>query len=175
LYGQKAIDLFFADETTLSMDPCLPYGWQLKGETIGILPRRDKKINLLVFFQVDNTAVTYQTKVNMTTRFIIESINHFCAQLTKPTVLVLDNAPTHTSEAFLAEVDKWHKQDLYIFFLPRYCPHLNKAETYWRKLKYEWLQAEDYLHFDLFQDKLNTILAGIGTQYTIHFKEQINL
>jgi transposase len=175
LYRQQEIDLFLGDESTLSMDPCLPYSWQEKGETIGILPRKDKKINLLGFLQTDNTAITYQTKANMNSAFIIDSINHFCKQLTKPTVLVLDNAPTHTSEAFLAEVDNWHKQELYLFFLPRYCPHLNKAEIYWRKLKYEWLKAEDYLSFNCFQAKLNTILAGIGTQYNIRFKEQINL
>jgi transposase len=175
LYKLKAIDLFFGDEACLSMDPCLPYGWQAKGETIGILPRKDKKINLLGFFQTDNSAITYQTKQNVNSQFIIDSIHHFCGQLTKPTVLVLDNAPTHTSEAFLAEVEKWQEKDLYVFFLPRYCPHLNKAEIYWRKLKYEWLKAEDYLSFDCFQAKLNTILAGIGTQYNIRFKEQINL
>jgi transposase len=159
----------------LSMDPCLSYGWQPKGETIGILPRKDKKINLLGFFQTDNTAITYQTKQNVNSKFIIDSIHHFCGQLTKLTVLVLDNATTHTSDAFLAEVEKWRQKDLYIFFLPRYCPHLNKAEIYWRKLKDEWLQAEDYLSFDCFQAKLNIILAGIGTQYKIRFKEQFNL
>jgi transposase len=157
------------------MDPCLPYGWQLKGETIGILPRKDKKINLLGFFQVDNTAITYQTEQNITSRFVIDSINHFCGQLTRPTVVVLDNAPTHRSDAFLVKVEEWHKHDLYIFFLPRYCPHLNKAEVYWRKLKYEWLKAEDYLSFGHFRQKLNTILAGIGTQYNIRFKEQLNV
>jgi hypothetical protein len=62
LYKQKQIDQFFGDETCLSMDPCLPYGWQVKGETIGILPCKDKKINLLGFFQTDNSAITYQTQ-----------------------------------------------------------------------------------------------------------------
>jgi transposase len=157
------------------MDPCLPYGWQPKGETIGILPGKNKKINLLGFFQIDNTAITYQTQKNVNSKFIIDSIHQFCGHLTKPTVLVIDNAPTHTSEAFLAEVENWQQKDLYIFFLPTYCPHLNKAETYWRKLKYEWLQAEDYLNFDCFQEKVGTILARIGTQYNIRFKEQFNL
>jgi transposase len=171
LYKQQQIDLFFGDQACVSMDPCLPYGWQLKGETIGILPRKDKKINLLGFFQADNTAITYQSKQNITSDFIIDSINHFCQQINKPTVLVMDNAPTHRSQAFLAHIEKWYEKDLYIFFLPRYCPHLNKAETYWRKLKYEWLKAEDYLHFDCFQKQLNTILAGIGTEYNIYFKQ----
>ena len=40
---------------------------------------------------------------------------------------------------------------------------------------HEWLQAKDYLSLDCFQDTLNTILAGIGTQYNIRFKEQFNL
>jgi hypothetical protein len=55
--------------------------------------------------------------------------------------------------------------------LARYCTHLNEAAIYCRKLKYEWLKAEEYLDYAHFQHKLNTILAGIGTRYNIRFKE----
>jgi hypothetical protein len=48
LYEHKAFDLFFGDESTLSIEPYLPYGWQPKGGTISILPDKDKKINSLL-------------------------------------------------------------------------------------------------------------------------------
>ena len=155
------------------MNPCLPYAWQQKAETVSIFPQKDKKINLLGFFQVDNTAIIYQTSANVTSAFIIDSINDFCQYVVKPTVVVVDNAPTHTSELVMAQLEKWQQKDLFVFFLPPYSPHLNKAETYWRKLKYEWLKAEDYLDFQRFKHKINDILAHIGTHYTINFKEHI--
>lgn len=91
----------------------------------------------------------------------------------KPTVLVLDNAPTHRSEKFLAAVEKWMQQDLYIFFLPKYSPHLNLAETYWRKAKYEWLRPSDYGSLRKFKKKIKHIFNHIGLEYTIQFHQMV--
>ncbi|MDT5262249.1 MAG: hypothetical protein QOC61_1253 [Acidobacteriota bacterium] len=46
LYPAGRIDLYFGDESTFSMNPCLPYGWSPKGERIEIFPQREKKVNL---------------------------------------------------------------------------------------------------------------------------------
>ena len=133
------IDLYFGDESAFSMNPKLPYGWSPKGERIKIFPRRDKKINLFGIFRPDNFCLTYESAENINSDFLIRSIDDFTSYLEKPTVLVLDNAPTHRSEKFLAAVERWMEKGLYIFFLPKYSPHLNLAETFWRKAKYEWL------------------------------------
>ena len=85
------------------MNPCLPYGWHAKGETVGIV---------------------------------------------------------------------LHRKGLYLFFLPKYSPHLNLAETFWRKAKYEWLKPADYLSFEKFKEKVIEIFANNGTKYLIKFKEQ---
>jgi transposase len=53
---------------------------------------------------------------------------------TKPTVLVLDNGPIHTSKATtaaLAARAHW----LTIEWLPKYAPELNDIEGVWRDLK----------------------------------------
>jgi len=85
--------------------------------------------------------------------------------------LVLDNAPTHRSEKFIAQMEKWMEQDLYIFFLPKYSPHLNIAETFWRKAKYEWLRSGDYDTFGKFKKKIRAIFTGIGSEYKIAFSQ----
>jgi len=72
----------------------------------------------------------------------------------KPTVLVLCNAPTHRWEKFLTAIDSWMEKDLYVFFLPKYSPHLNLAENFWCKAKYEWLRPADYGSFAKYKKKV---------------------
>jgi hypothetical protein len=138
---------------------------------IRLFPQRDKKLNLFGIFSVENIAVTYQTKANINSEFLIRSIDDFCKYLEKPTVLVLDNATVHRSNLFQEQIVRWQEKDLYIFFLPKYSPHLNKAETYWRKAKYEWLKPSDYASFAKYKRKIKEIFNGIRLQYKVNFKD----
>jgi transposase len=171
LYLGQRIDLYFGDESTFSMNAVLPYGWSPKGERVEIFPQRDKKVNLFGIFRPDNFCVTYESAGNINSEFLIKAIDDFCRYVDKPTVLVLDNAPTHRSELFVRQLEKWMAKDLYVFFLPRYSPHLNKAETYWRKAKYEWLRPRDYGSFAKFKKKVHHIFNEIGSEYKVTFKE----
>ena len=66
-------------------------------------------------------------------QFVIDSINNWAETITKPTILVLDNAPIHKAKIFQEKMIQWQEKNLYIFFLPAYSPHLNRIETLWRK------------------------------------------
>ncbi len=149
----------------------LPYGWSPKGERIEIFPQRDKKVNLFGVFRADNFCVTYQSAGNINSDFLIQSIDDFCRYVDKPSVLILDNAPTHRSRKFLAQIEKWMEKDLYIFFLPKYSPHLNLAETFWRKAKYEWLRPIDYGSHSKFKSKIKYNFNNIGLEYKIDFSQ----
>lgn len=171
LFQSNWIDLYFADEATFSMTPVVPYAWQEKGRQIEIFPQRDKKVNLFGIFRPDNVAVTYQSEANINSEFLIRSISDFCQYIEKPTVLVIDNAPVHRSKLFSEQLLKWQEKDLYVFFLPKYSPHLNIAETYWRKAKYEWLKPSDYFSFAKYKRRIKEIFNKIGIDYKIVFKE----
>jgi len=171
LFKTDSIDLYFADESTFSMNPVLPYAWQESGKKIEIFPQRDKKVNLFGIFRPDNVAITYQSEENINAEFLVRSINDFCQYLDKPTVLVIDNAPTHRSKLFSEQLQRWEEKGLYIFFLPKYSPHLNIAEIYWRKAKYEWLRPSDYFSFAKYKRKIKEIFNLIGIHYKIVFKE----
>lgn len=168
------LDLYYADESTFSMNPCLPYGWQAKGETVGIVPNGNRKINLFGIFSSDNFCFTKSSDRNSNADFIISAIQEFAQNLTpgKPAVLVLDNAATHHSRLFQAKSASWQEKGLFVFYLPRYSPHLNLAETFWRKAKYEWLKPTDYFSFEKYKEKVDEIFTNIGTKYRINFKEQ---
>jgi DDE superfamily endonuclease len=171
LFNSGWIDLYFADESTFSMVPSLPYAWQERGKPLEIFPQRDKKVNLFGIFRPDNVAITYQSQENIDAKFLIQSIDDFCGYLDKPTVVVIDNAPTHRAKLFAEQLERWQEKGLYIFFLPKYSPHLNIAEIYWRKAKYEWLKPSDYFSFAKYKQKIKEIFNGIGIDYKIVFKE----
>ncbi len=50
-------------------------------------------------------------------------------------VVVLDNAPFHTSGMIREREEGWERMGLSLYRLPAYCPHLNLIEGVWRRLK----------------------------------------
>jgi transposase len=63
----------------------------------------------------------------------------------------------------------WRRRGLFVFYLPTYSPHLNIAETVWRKLKYERLTAEDYESQGHLQYAVSLALAAFGKSLKIRF------
>ena len=59
---------------------------------------------------------------------VIHFFNEFCNTIEGPTVVVVDNASIHRSEAFQEELTKWEQEGLWVFYLPEYSPELNPIE-----------------------------------------------
>ena len=90
-------------------------------------------------------------------------------RLEKETWIVLDNAPSHRSQEFEEKIEEWEKRGLKIYFLPTYCPSLNKIEMLWEKIKYDWLSWEAYSSPKNLKQELDSILSQIGSKYLITF------
>jgi len=93
----------------------------------------------------------------------------FSQRLERPALVLVDNAPIHTSNEFGEEIERWQKEDLYVKFLPPYCPELNLIEILWRKIKYEWLPLDAYQSFKTMTEALFDVIRGIGSKYRITF------
>lgn len=52
------------------------------------------------------------------------------------TVVVMDNAPSHTAGVVREREDRWKQRGLSLYRLPSYCPNLNLIEGIWRRLKH---------------------------------------
>lgn len=166
------IDLFFADETGFNLTPNIPYGWQKIGEQLSFTTQRKQVQNTFGLLNVQNKALhTYSTKEkqNVDTDFICQSINDFVSKIRKPTVVILDNAPWHTSDKFIKSINLWNQKDLYIFHLPRYSPHLNLIETLWRQIKYKWLRPKDFNSKTALKKRLKFIFSNFGNFFDIKF------
>lgn len=64
---------------------------------------------------------------------------------------------------------KWNDKDLYLFFLPAYSPHLNLIEMLWRKIKYEWLKADDYLSAKTLKEALYRTVTQYDEEFSMNF------
>lgn len=169
LQEQGFLQLYYYDESGFSLTSALPYAWQKQGKTIEIPAAKGKRINVagLINRQAD---FHYQTHTgHMGSKEVISLLDSFCGKLQQKTVVVVDNAPTHRSKAFMEKVARWQEQDLYIFFLPAYSPELNKIEMLWKKIKYQWLDFNAFLSWQNLQQQLNLILDNIGLKYKFNF------
>jgi hypothetical protein len=139
------IDLYYGDESHVCSQGYVPYGWQFPDEEVCILSEKAYKVNCLGFISRQNQCRWLRREENMDAGVILEYLEQFSFAIQKTTFIVMDNTGIHKAKAIRERIPYWQKRGLYIFFHPHYCPHLNIAETLWRKLKKEWLNPEDYL------------------------------
>ena len=170
------LDLFYFDEAGFNLTPCIPYAWQKKNTSIELFAQRGSTQTVLGFMNKQLDFYAYTKDGSTKSQDVIFCIDHFCQQIrdgkTKahPTILVLDNAPTHTSRLFKERIPYWRDKGLRIEFLPKYSPELNLIEILWRFIKYKWLPFEAYNSKQSLVNELNNILIHIGTTYQINFQ-----
>jgi transposase len=165
------IDVFYGDQSSFSMNPNVPYGWQEKGNYIKIVPSKETPINVLGLLSQQGVLEAYECQGSMTSLAMIAFLDDFLKTRTQRTAVVVDNAPIHKSYEFLEAIKRWEKEELYIFFLPTYSPHLNIIETLWRKIKQEWLKPQDYLNCDTLKKAVVNIICNYDVKYKIKFAQ----
>ncbi len=163
------MDLFYGDESGVSLVPCVPYAWQFSDEQVVIPSERGNAVNCFALLSRDNRIHARLTEETITSAWISEQLDALSLRLTRLTVVVLDNARVHT-KAVKERSAVWQERGLFVFFLPPYSPHLNIAEVLWRKLKYEWLCPEDYANKETLHLAVWQALATVGHSLKIHFQ-----
>lgn len=169
LAAQGHIDLFYADESGVSSEGYVPYGWQFPGENVHIPVEKGFRLNCwgLVSRRSDCRWATSVQAID--SRFVFDQLERFSLELARETFVVLDQARIHTCGLIRSQLSVWQQRGLYVIYLPQYSPHLNLAETLWRKLKKEWLRPEDYICDGTLAYAVNRCLANVGTELVIHY------
>lgn len=171
LEEQGYLQIYYGDESGFNLEPTIAYGWQPAAEYIKIVPTKSKRLNVFGLFSKENQLQAYSSEQTMDANLIITFLDDFALQLKQKTVVVLDNATIHHSQEFEDKIVAWQKQDLYIFYLPAYSPHLNRIETLWRKIKYEWLKPHHYLSWQTLCQAVTDICLKVGHTFNIDFEE----
>jgi len=167
--AQGILDLYYFDESGFCLTPYLPYAWQEKDETIILESAHSKRLNVLGFLSKNNELQAYSRVGPVDSDVVVRCINDFCKDLDKKTVLVMDNAPIHTSETFQDHITSWKEKGLDIFYLPKYAPELNCIEILWRFMKYEWIEFDAYKSWRHLVDYVENVLQNFGDKYKIIF------
>lgn len=169
LEDQNYLHVYFGDESGFCLNPCVPYGWQPCGEHTAIVAQKSPRRNVFGLLSRTNKFEGYDFFGSMRAELMAACLDNFAKKITQKSVVVLDNASFHTADLITNKIEQWQAQDLYIWFLPKYSPHLNTIETLWRKIKYEWLKPHHYESWQSLNDALDEILSNIGVKYTIDF------
>ncbi|MEO1765251.1 MAG: IS630 family transposase [Cyanobacteria bacterium J06629_18] len=166
---QGHIDLFYGDETKVSQEGYVPYGWQFEEEQIAIEASKGRSINCFGLLSRSNQFFYRNREANINAEFIIETLDAFSLSIQKPTVVVLDNARVHTARKVKELFDIWQNRGLYIFYLPPYSPHLNIIERLWKEFKEGWIKPSDYQSPDDLFYAVDRICASIGKNLFVNF------
>jgi transposase len=161
--------LWYDDEAGFPLPQAIPYAWQRVGQRLELASTQGPRQNVLGFFILHNQFPSFAFQGSIDSYTVIPCFELCHQQQQKPTLVVVDNAPIHTSADFEEELERWQRAERYVKFLPPYCPELTLSEILWRKITYEWFPLEAYLHFKTLTASLFKVLKGIGSNYRITF------
>ncbi len=166
---QGELDLYYLDEVGFCLIPCIPYGWQLIGQTQEIASQRSQRLNVLGLMTRSNQLHSYVSTQSITSDVVIACIDTCFPSVNKRTVVVVDGASIHTSDAMYDKRKEWQHRNIEIFQLPSYSPQLNLIEILWRFIKYEWIESSAYRSWHCLVQYVEKVLKEFGKNYVINF------
>ena len=149
--------------------PEVPYAWQDPNDPLLLPSGKTPRINVLGFLNRQNVFSSYIFECSVNSDVVVACFDDFSLTITKPTVVIIDNASIHHSQIFQDEIEKWEKRNLFLYYLPKYSPELNLIEILWKHIKYYWLPISAYKGFSFLREELEKVLTNIGKDYTIAF------
>jgi transposase len=116
------LDLYYFDEAGFSLQPSVPYGWQPEGETTEIPSQRSRQVNVLGFLSLSCRLVPFMVEGSIDTEVVIACFDSFSEKIERPTLVIVDNASSHTSNRFFECMGRWEERGLFFYYLPPHCP-----------------------------------------------------
>jgi transposase len=163
------IDLYHGDESHGCSQGYVPYGWQFPGAAVCVPVEKAYRINCMGFINRKSQYMGIMTAKNIGAETVLQYLEEISFKIQKKTVMIVDNASIHKAKIIKERIPFGQTRGLFITFLTPYSPHLNIAETVWRKLKKEWLNPDDYDDKDKLYYAANRCLANLGIGININF------
>jgi transposase len=132
--GPEAV-ILYADESRLQLLPLVRAMWHWIGQQVRI-PTPGTNVTRALFgaLNIRTGQWVYWVRERMRTDDFLAFLDHLLRAYPQgPILLMVDNFSSHTAHA----VGRWlstHSR-LHLYYLPKYCSHLNPVERIWRQLK----------------------------------------
>jgi transposase len=168
--AQGELDLYYFDETGLNLSPVVPYGWQKIGETHRLSSLSSRNHTVAGFMNKACHFYGFRFEGAATAVTTLKCMEEFLTQITKKTIVILDNASIHRAKLIRDQISQWKQKGLFLQFIPAYSPELNLIERLWKELKYNWLnKPEYYSSTDHLAQDIEQVVRNIGAKYTVNF------
>jgi hypothetical protein len=115
-YRAGFLDLYYFDEAGFMRIPSVGYAWQAEGERIEVVSQRSQTENVLGFLSLSGKFHPFVFRGAIDASVVIDCFDTFSRLIDKETWVVVDKAPTHRSEEFEEQLERWAKRGLHIYF-----------------------------------------------------------
>ena len=162
------IRLLFGDESEALTLPYLAHAWAKRGADLRVeAPGQARRRALLGALDAATGHLIVATSASKRSADFIGLLERLdrelappAGALVKPTVLVLDNGPIHTSRATAKALAA--RPWLTIEWLPKYAPELNDIERSWRDLKRHHLAHQTFTSVDHLDTQIHHAVAAMN-------------
>ena len=162
------IELAFVDEAGFAPQPPNRSAWTRRGDTHAVEAKRAKRLNVIGALLSSGRLLMTQLWHTVNGLWFFGFLMGQRERVSKPLVVILDNASIHTAKAMQPYWDLLEEKGLRFYFLPPYSPELNRIEILWKKMKYEWLPFQVFTPQEL-EQAIDQISAGFGSEYKLTF------
>ena len=171
LAQREELDLLYFDGSGFNLNPNVPYGWLPKGQTITLPAIRGKGWTVLAALNAKKEQIVEAQLYEgaATSDCIIQFFDSLSIDIQQKTIVILDNASIHKAKVVQEQQQKWKDRGLYLQFIPAYSPELNKIEIFWKQMKHDWLEVNDYLSLDALYLAIHRCINSFGSKYRISF------
>lgn len=129
------IELVYLDESGIAQVHPNRSAWTPCGEQHCIEAPRGQRLNVLAALFSSGKAVHTRYWCSSTAERFLGFVSELARQVSKPMVIVLDNASIHRAAAIEPALERLKQQGVTLKFLPPYSPELNRIEVMWRLMK----------------------------------------
>lgn len=162
------IELAYVDEAGFAPQPPNRSAWTPRGETHAVEAKRSLRLNVIGALLSSGRLLMAKLWHTVNGLWFFGFLMGLIERVSKPLVVILDNASIHTAKSMQPYWDLLEEKGLRFYFLPPYSPELNRIEILWKKMKYEWLPFQSFTPQEL-EQAIDQIGAGFGSEYQLTF------
>ena len=149
----------------------LCYTWALKGKPLRVKSRFPSKggLNLIGAWVIfGNEAKLFYRELEGNCNSVqvlkfLEALILTRQKVNQLMTIVLDNASFHRAMIIREKAETWEKSNVFLRFIPAYCPELNYIENIWRKIKGFLMPRRYYNSVDELRAALLIALNTLGS------------
>lgn len=162
------IEVAYLDEAGFAQIHPNRSAWTPVGEQHCIEATRGKRLNVVAALLSNGRVFSAKLWCAFKAPLFAGFIGLLKEQVTKPLTVILDNASVHKSRAIAPLMEVLRRQGVTLYFLPPYCPELNRIEKLWHLVKHTWM-APRHRNAQTLENDVGEILDNVGTRYHMAF------